>query len=131
MKAHALTLSLFSLACSTTTTTTTTEEEVVEESSSSSSEPKKESKAQPMRTPEPMKDPAPSPQSNDDARCALKASREDCRECCTVIGGETCASACDEKPAANDCRNNGCAAAGESCKYCWTRYVCLKPGTIC
>src|SRR5687767_660934 len=103
MKAHsALTLSLCFFGCSTTTTTTV-EEEVVEEQSSSSSEQKRESKSQVMRTPEPMEDPAPSPQSNDDARCALKASREDCRECCTVLAGAetTCQAACDEKPAAN------------------------------
>jgi hypothetical protein len=131
MKAHALTLSLLLvIGCSTTTTTTVVEEEI-EETKSSADRAEKTPKKAPLQVTEEMQNPSPSPKSNDDSKCALKSSREDCRECCQVIGEGHCLAMCDEKPAANDCRNNGCPGDGESCKYCWTRYVCLKAGTIC
>lgn len=140
MKVHAITLSLVmaltALGGCRTSTTTTEVEDLEEPRTSEARAPKEQPKAPPIRKATPMQDRAP-PQPHDSFVCALESSREDCRECCQVLGSDTtvtCSSACDEKPPADDCRNargpHGCAA-GESCQYCWTRYVCLEAGTIC
>jgi hypothetical protein len=70
----------------------------------------------------------------DGARCASKASNEDCRTCCRVTSDDEAAcvqeARCESLPPPDDCRSKGCAEA-ERCALCWGRWVCLPGNSVC
>lgn len=92
----------------------------------------KKAKSKGDRNPYENKDPKAA--DNSASTCGAKVFREDCTECCAANGGDECVdkAACGEKPPADDCRVNGCAAdLGESCTKCHVEWRCLASGWKC